>query len=186
MTKAELIDRIARSRELPPDVTKKCIAQVLDLAFAELADYFIRAKIKRSSNPRFTFPGFGTFAKKKRSARKGVHPRTLEPIHIDACFTLDFRPSAELRETMNAKGDAKQGGRSRGKAEAPASRRRNAARVEVEETSWRKRLTPRDERAELEAMGGDDARLFDEPILPESPMQRTHAVAEQTTRTGTR
>ena len=101
MTKAELIDRIARSRELPPDITKKCIAQVLDLAFGELADYFTKAKVKRSSNPRFTFPGFGTFSKKKRSARKGVHPRTLEPIHIDAFFTLDFRPSGELRDSAN-------------------------------------------------------------------------------------
>ena len=36
MTKAELIEKIARSRDLPSDVTKKCIGQILDLAFEEL------------------------------------------------------------------------------------------------------------------------------------------------------
>ena len=43
MTKAELIERIARSRDLPPDITKKVIGQILDLAFGELATYFVRA-----------------------------------------------------------------------------------------------------------------------------------------------
>ena len=54
MTKAELIERIARSRDLPPDVTKKEIAQILGIAFDELASYFARAKVTRRASPRFT------------------------------------------------------------------------------------------------------------------------------------
>lgn len=101
MTKAELIEKLARSRDLPPDVTKKCIGQILDLAFEELGAYFVRAKVTRSQCPRFTFPGFGTFTKKKRSARQGVNPRTLEPMTIDAAYTIDFRPGAELKNNLN-------------------------------------------------------------------------------------
>jgi nucleoid DNA-binding protein len=101
MTKAELIDRIARSRDLPPEITKKVIAKVLDVAFAELAGYFVRARVTRSSSPRFTFPKFGTFTKKLRSGRRGVNPRTLEPIEIEACETVDFKPSVELKRQLN-------------------------------------------------------------------------------------
>ena len=103
MTKAELIEKLARSRDLPPDVTKKCIGQILDLAFEELGAYFVRAKVTRSQCPRFTFPGFGTFTKKKRSARQGVNPRTLEPMTIDAAYTIDFRPGTELKTSLTAR-----------------------------------------------------------------------------------
>jgi len=103
MTKAELIERIARSRELPPDISKKLIGQILAVAFDELASYFARGRVTRSQSPRFTFPRFGTFTKKRRSARRGVNPRTLEPIQIEACHTLDFKASRELRDAMNPK-----------------------------------------------------------------------------------
>jgi nucleoid DNA-binding protein len=107
MTKAELIDRIARSRDLPPEVTKKVVAKVLDLAFAELSGYFVRARVTRTQNPRFTFPKFGTFTKKQRSGRRGVNPRTLEPIEIEACETVDFKPSVELKRQLNEASVAK-------------------------------------------------------------------------------
>lgn len=114
MTKAELIEKIVRSRDLPPDITKKCVQQILELAFAELSAYFVRAKVTRTQSPRFTFPGFGTFTKKKRSARRGVNPRTLEPMTIDAAFTIDFKPGVELRASLNAlAGKAAQPGRKR-------------------------------------------------------------------------
>ena len=105
MTKAELIERIARSRELPPDISKKLIGQILAVAFDELASYFARGRVTRSQSPRFTFPRFGTFTKKRRSARRGVNPRTLEPIQIEACNTLDFKASRELREAMNPRAE---------------------------------------------------------------------------------
>lgn len=114
MTKAELIERIARSRSLPADITKKDIDRIVTVAFEEIANYFARAKVTRTSSPKFSFPRFGTFVKKRRSARRGVNPRTLEPMNIDAFFTLDFRTSGELRDAMNL---AKQ------EADAPTGRR---------------------------------------------------------------
>jgi len=122
MTKAELIEKIARNRDLPPDITKKCVQQILEIAFGEMAAYFVKAKVTRAQSPRFTFPGFGTFTKKKRSARKGVNPRTLEPMTIDAAFTIDFRPGVELRASLNVPA-AKS---------APAARKRRTSPAQLE------------------------------------------------------
>lgn len=201
MTKAELIERIARSRDVPPDMTKKAISEIVDVAFAELAAYFTRAKVTRSNSPRFTFPGFGTFTKKKRSARRGVNPRTLEPMEIEASYTLDFRPGSELRAAMNPqrKGAAestsnrkprttsKSGAKKRsgsGSGRRKSAKKRAAKRVAKRKpASVRGRvLTPRDEDAELDALIDDDA-LFDDvaDALPSSPMQRARS-EESTTR----
>lgn len=117
MTKAELIEKISRSKDLPADITKKCIAEIVDLTFSELAQYFEKAKVTRTSHPRFTFPGFGTLTKKRRSARRGVNPRTLEPIEIEAFYTLDFKPAAGLRKSMN-EGKTKTATEARARAKA--------------------------------------------------------------------
>lgn len=101
MTKAELIDRIIRSQKLPADMTKKAVAEVLDVAFGELGGYFVQSKLGNKKSVRFTYPGFGTFTKKRRPSRKGVHPRTLEAIRIEGFDTLDFKPSADLKRALN-------------------------------------------------------------------------------------
>ncbi|MGH1341227.1 MAG: HU family DNA-binding protein [Nannocystales bacterium] len=223
MTKAELIERIARSRNLPPDITKKDIAAILGIAFEELATYFAKAKVTRTSSPRFTFPRFGTFTKKKRPARRGVNPRTLEPMLIDASCTVDFKASKELRDQMNgtvakttkttkttrrsaaktsktssrttartatktaARGGAKKAAKKTSKtgvkakpssANKPLARTKTsgkkrdaklpAAKVSKVAPSGR-RLTPRDEDAELDALI-DDESLFVE--LPATRLKR--------------
>jgi len=150
MTKAELIEKIARSRELAPDVTKKCIGQILDLAFEELGAYFVRARVTRSQCPRFTFPAFGTFTKKKRSARKGVNPRTLEPMTIDAAYTIDFRPGAELRQNLNVRGAPT--GATKGKRRAAAQLVLGADGLTVVP-----RLPAIDEVDEVDEVDGDDS-----------------------------
>lgn len=189
MTKAELIERIARSRDLPPDITKKDIAAILGLAFEELAGYFAKTKVTRGNVPRFTFPRFGTFTKKKRSARRGVNPRTLEPIQIDACHTLDFKASRELREAMNTLADA--AARSSSKSTPKTGTRRKKTSVkrssrkaspQADASVGRRRLTPRDEEAELDALIDDD-ELFEDD-LPEGPLQRTRSRKRPRSRTG--
>ncbi len=170
MTKAELIDRIARSRELPPNVTKKCIATILDIGFEELGSYFARAKVTRASTPRFTYPGFGTFTKKKRAARRGVNPRTLEPMEIDASCTLDFKPGSELRCSMNS---AKARAKTKAKAKT-ATKHKLAVSVTMAKQMGRgadatsptgRRLVSRDD-ALLSSV--DDGSF----VLPDAPMQR--------------
>ena len=186
MTKAELIDRIARNRELPPEVTKKAVAKILDLAFAELGAYFVRSRLTRASTPRFSYPKFGTFTKKKRSGRRGVNPRTLEPMDIEACETVDFKPSTELRRLLN-------------EASVPAKttkatgRKKKAARSSTKTSSKRKakakpktKAKARIPAAAVAGPGGrklvtrDDVAL--EPatptsVLPAAPLQKVDAAA---------
>lgn len=185
MTKAELIEKIARSRDLPSDVTKKCIGQILDLAFDELGAYFVRARVTRSQCPRFTFPAFGTFTKKKRSARKGVNPRTLEPMTIDAAYTIDFRPGAELRQNLNLRGAPT--GTAKGKRRAAQlglatetadlTVARLVEPIEDEEDSvaiHRRRFTRRDDLDDLDGEFEGDALATENDALelPPAPMQR--------------
>jgi nucleoid DNA-binding protein len=178
MTKAELIARIARSRELPPDVTKKVIAKVLDLAFTELTAYFVRSRVTRSSSPRFTYPKFGTFTKKQRSGRRGVNPRTLEPIEIEACETVDFKPSIELKRMLNdasapvvsTGGRKKKAVRSSTKVERGKKSKRG--QLEAAEGPGGRKLLTRDE-VELErSQAGRAGRAGS--LLPDAPLQKLH------------
>jgi nucleoid DNA-binding protein len=176
MTKAELIARIARSRELPPDVTKKVIAKVLDLAFTELTAYFVRSRVTRASSPRFTYPKFGTFTKKQRSGRRGVNPRTLEPIEIEACETVDFKPSTELKRMLNDAGApvVSTGGRKkkavRSSTKVERGKKSKRAAVEAAEGPGGRKLLTRDE-VELErSQAGRGGSL-----LPDAPLQKLKA-----------
>ena len=188
MTKAELIEKIAKSRDLPPDVTKKCVQQIVDLAFEELGAYFVRARVTKTHSPRFTVPGFGTFSKKKRCARKGVNPRTLEPMVIDASYTIDFRPGVELRRALNGERvRALNGDAARSREERPhlglvppleSAREEylDDEEVDVEvEAGPLRRLRSRDEAEYDEGDEPYDVSLFGEYELAEPPMQRVRA-----------
>jgi DNA-binding protein HU-beta len=100
MTKQELIKRVARSPEVPTAMSRKAVAALVDAVFAELADYFIEARVGRKA-PRFTYPGFGTFTKKRRHSRSVRNPRTGEPIQIPETVTLAFQPGQELKADLN-------------------------------------------------------------------------------------
>ncbi len=103
MTKQELIERVFKKRGEPSGMTKKAVADIVDAVFAELGDYFIKAKVTKSTVPRFTYPGFGTFAKKKRNPRNGVHPQTGTPIVIPSSNTLQFTVGSELKSLLNGR-----------------------------------------------------------------------------------
>jgi nucleoid DNA-binding protein len=98
MTKQELIKRVAGKTGLPGKTT---VGVVLDAMFAELAGYFIEARTSRGATARFTYPGFGTFTKKKRGERGGRNPQTGEPITIPATTTVAFQPGQELKAALN-------------------------------------------------------------------------------------
>jgi nucleoid DNA-binding protein len=103
MTKQELIERIYRTKGLPPELTKKTVAQIVDALFAEIGDYFVRSKVTRAAAPKLTYPGFGTFTKRKRTARVGRNPQTGEPITIPSAFTLAFALGQDLKALLNKK-----------------------------------------------------------------------------------
>jgi nucleoid DNA-binding protein len=103
MTKQELIDRVYRKHGAPSGVTKKAVGEIIDGVFGELGDYFVKSKGKNGTTPRFTYPGFGTFAKKKRSSRTGRHPQTGAPIKIPSANTVAFTVGSDLKQLLNGR-----------------------------------------------------------------------------------
>jgi DNA-binding protein HU-beta len=103
MTKQELIERVYKTKGLAPDVTKKTVGFIIDSVFAEIGEYFIKGKLTRATQPRFTYPGFGTFTKKKRPARNGRNPQTGQPITIPEATTVTFAPGQELKGQLNGR-----------------------------------------------------------------------------------
>ena len=101
MTKKELVERVVRKKGLPRAVNKKTVCLVLDSAFAELGHYFIRAKLTRKGTPRFTYPGFGTFTKRRRNGRVVRDPRRGTPIEVPPRSTVWFAPGLELKAQLN-------------------------------------------------------------------------------------
>jgi DNA-binding protein HU-beta len=101
MTKAELIERIYAKKDLPRDLTKKTVTQIVDSVFTELGDYFISATAQRFGPVRLNYPGFGTFSKRRRPARVVKNPQNGAPITIPPQFTVAFLPGSELKSLMN-------------------------------------------------------------------------------------
>ncbi len=89
MTKAELIEAVARATHLP----RKTVDQALDLAFEQIARSIRREK-------RFVVPGFGTFSVRRRRARPGFNPRTRAAMTIPAFRTVGFRPAPQLKKGL--------------------------------------------------------------------------------------
>lgn len=106
MTKLELIERVYRAyraKGAPADLTKKTVQELIDTLFDELADYFLTAKPVRGTATKFTYPGFGTFAKRMRPERSGRNPRTGVAMTIPSTYTLVFALASDLKKLLNAK-----------------------------------------------------------------------------------
>jgi nucleoid DNA-binding protein len=97
VTKQELIKRVATKAGVP---NKKQVALLVDAVFSELGDYFIEARSARAT-ARFSYPGFGTFTKKRRGPRPGRNPQTGAPITIPASTTVAFQPGSDFKEKLN-------------------------------------------------------------------------------------
>ena len=104
MTKAELIERVHAKKHLPRDLTKKTVAQIVDAVFVEMGDYFIRTKLTRNAVAKLTYPGFGTFSKRRRGERPVRNPHTGVPSVIPPKSTITFSPGQELRSLLNRNG----------------------------------------------------------------------------------
>jgi len=89
MTKAELIEAVARSAHLP----KRTVLRTFDLAFEQIARSIRRDK-------RFWVPNFGTFTVRRHRARAGFNPRTGHAMKIPGYRTVGFRPAPKLRKAL--------------------------------------------------------------------------------------
>ncbi|MBN2724549.1 MAG: HU family DNA-binding protein [Deltaproteobacteria bacterium] len=100
MTKTELIDKITKAKAMS-GITKKQVGVIVDALFEELGTFFIKTKPTKTTDPKLTYPGFGTFKKKKRNAKRGRNPQTNEEIKIPEHYTITFTPSSILKGKMN-------------------------------------------------------------------------------------
>jgi nucleoid DNA-binding protein len=116
MTKAELIERVHAKKNLPRDLTKKTVGQIVDAVFLEMGDYFIRTKVTRNAIAKLTYPGFGTFSKRRRGERMVRNPQTGDPITIPPQSTITFSPGQELRGLLNRSGKSNGNNGSNGKS----------------------------------------------------------------------
>jgi DNA-binding protein HU-beta len=87
MTKAELLDAIAKSRS---GMTKKQVNAVVDAVFLTVAE-----AIKKDGE--LAYPGFGSFRVRKRKARKGRNPQTGKALKIKASKTVGFKPAKAFK-----------------------------------------------------------------------------------------
>jgi len=89
MTKAELVETVARATHQP----NKIVATTIDLTFDQIARAIRKDK-------RFWVPDFGTFSVRRRKARAGFNPRTNLAMTIPAARTIGFRPAPKLKKGL--------------------------------------------------------------------------------------
>jgi len=89
MTKAELIDVIAKGA----DISKAAAGKALDSTLGG-----IKKSLKKGD--KVTLVGFGTFSVTKRKARKGRNPRTGKEITIAAAKVPKFTAGKALKDTV--------------------------------------------------------------------------------------
>lgn len=89
MSKAFIASVIQDSANLTGTAANRAAADVIHAIVTEL-----------KKNGRFTLPSFGTFIVRKTKARKGLNPRTGEPIKVKAGKTVRFKASPTLKKTV--------------------------------------------------------------------------------------
>lgn len=89
MSKAFIAQIIQDSAELSGVAANRAASDLMTAIVKEL---------KR--NGRFTLPSFGTFTVRKTKARKGLNPRTGEPVKVKAGKTVRFKASPTLKKAV--------------------------------------------------------------------------------------
>jgi len=92
MTKAELIDAVAKSAALTKASAEKAVGGVLSAVTEAL-----------KKGDRVTLVGFGSFEVTTRKARTGRNPQTGNEIKIAAAKVPKFRPGKALKDAVAAK-----------------------------------------------------------------------------------
>lgn len=90
MTKAELVEDVARAAEL----TKKDAERLVELVFESIVETLNRGE-------KIELRGFGSFRVRERGARRGRNPKTGDPVDIPAKRVPYFKPGKELKELIN-------------------------------------------------------------------------------------
>src|SRR6476660_4852421 len=90
MTKADLVERVAREA----DMTKKDAEQLVEIIFDSITDTLNKGE-------KIELRGFGSFRVRERNSRKGRNPKTGDAVSIPAKRVAYFKPGKELKELIN-------------------------------------------------------------------------------------
>jgi nucleoid DNA-binding protein len=90
MTKAELIDSIAKKYELPRPRAEEIVSGLFD-------DIVIALK----SGDKVNISGFGSFSVSQRKGRMGRNPKTGAAIEIAASRAAKFKAGKTLKESLS-------------------------------------------------------------------------------------
>jgi integration host factor subunit beta len=97
MTKADLVEEVARAAELNKRDAEVIVETVFEAIIAAL-----------QRGEKVELRGFGSFRTRQRGPRRGRNPKTGEPVDVPAKRIPYFKPGKELREffTEAGKGEA--------------------------------------------------------------------------------
>ncbi|HEX2465526.1 MAG TPA: integration host factor subunit beta [Thermoanaerobaculia bacterium] len=98
MTKAELVDQVARTTQL----TKKHAEIMVNTVFDSIVDSL-------KEGEKIELRGFGSFRIRQRGSRTGRNPKTGARVDVPSKSIPYFKPGKELRELLN--GDEEPGSR---------------------------------------------------------------------------
>jgi integration host factor subunit beta len=90
MTKADLVDRVAKEAEM----TKKDAEQLVEIVFESIINSL-------NGGEKIELRGFGSFRVRERNARQGRNPKTGASVSIPAKRVAYFKPGKELKELIN-------------------------------------------------------------------------------------
>jgi integration host factor subunit beta len=90
MTKAELVDEVARVVQL----TKKQAETIVNVVFDSIVESL-------RSGQKIELRGFGSFRLRSRKSRTGRNPKTGEKVEVPSKKIPYFKPGKELKELIN-------------------------------------------------------------------------------------
>ncbi|HSL81823.1 MAG TPA: integration host factor subunit beta [Thermoanaerobaculia bacterium] len=90
MTKAELVEEVARST----DLTKKHAEIIVNTVFESIVDSL-------KAGEKIELRGFGSFRIRRRGSRIGRNPKTGDRVKVPAKRIPYFKPGKDLREMLN-------------------------------------------------------------------------------------
>lgn len=94
MTKAELVEEVARVSEL----TKKHSEIIVNTVFESIVSAL-------QKDQKIELRGFGSFRIRQRRSRQGRNPKTGDKVNVPAKRIPYFKPGKELKELINSSQD---------------------------------------------------------------------------------
>lgn len=98
MTKAELVEEVARAAELNKRDAEVIVETVFDSIISAL-----------HKGEKVELRGFGSFRTRERGPRRGRNPKTGEPVDVPAKRVPYFKPGKELKEYFTDSPDGQEG-----------------------------------------------------------------------------